>query len=224
MKISYNWLKELVDIKKDITPKEISSKLLLHTVEVENVEKIGEILSKVVVGKILECKKHPDADRLSLTKVDIGKEKKLSIVCGAPNVAKGQKVAVALPGVTLPNGLTLEKRKVRGEASEGMICAADELGLGSDHAGIMVLEENLKVGKKLSSVIKMDDVIFEIDNKSLSHRPDLWGHLGMAREIGAIFNKKLKDSKFKSEIPVVHAQNDYFASVLRVGKNEVINE
>ncbi len=192
MKISLNWLKDFVAVPSKISAEDIGSKLMLSTVELEGIEKRGEILDKILVGEVKECKKHPNADRLSVTKVDIGGGKILNIVCGAPNVAAGQKVAVALPGVVLPNGLKMERREVRGIMSEGMICAEDELGLGTLHAGIMVLPATVKIGKKLSEVLEASDVIFEVDNKSLSNRPDLWGHYGMAREVAALLNQKLK--------------------------------
>lgn len=197
MKISLNWLKDFVSIPAKVTPEEIGARLTLSTVELEGQEVRGEILDKIVVGEVLECGKHPNADRLSVTKVNIGGGKILDIVCGAPNVAVGQKVAVALPGVVLPNGLKLERREVRGVMSEGMICAEDELGLGTMHAGIMVLPKTAKIGKKLSEVLPIRDVIYEVDNKSLSNRPDLWGHYGMAREVAALFDQKLKKYETK---------------------------
>ena len=198
MKISFNWLKDFVSVPKNVTPEALASKLMLTTTEIEGIEKRGEVLDKLIVGFVKTREKHPNADRLSATKVDIGGGKILNIVCGAPNVLAGQKVVVALPGVTLPNGLTLERREVRGIVSEGMICSADEMGLGpSSHAGIMVLSGAAKVGAKVSTVLPMKDVIYEIDNKSLSHRSDLWGHYGMAREVAAIFGQKFKEYKIK---------------------------
>lgn len=197
MKISFNWLKDLVSVPVKTTAEEVGSRLMLSTVELEGIEKKGEILDKIVVGEVRECAKHPNADRLSVTKVDIGSGKLLNIVCGAPNVAAGQKVAVALPGTVLPNGLKLERREVRGILSEGMICAEDEIGLGTLHEGIMVLPKAAGIGKKLSAIFPAKDVIFEVDNKSLSNRPDLWGHYGMAREVAALFGQKLKKYEIK---------------------------
>jgi phenylalanyl-tRNA synthetase beta chain len=197
MKISLNWLKDFVSIPKGVTPEILGSRLMLTTTEIEGMEKRGDVLDKLVVGHVLEAKKHPNADRLSVTKVDLGEGKILTIVCGAPNVAAGQKVVVALPGVTLPNGLTLERREVRGIMSEGMICAEDEIGLGKTHAGILVLNAAAKIGAKVSTILPAKDVIYEIDNKSLSHRPDLWGHYGMAREVAAFLNQKLKVYKVR---------------------------
>jgi len=197
MKISLNWLKDFVSVSKNVTPEALASKLMLTTTEIEGIEHRGEVLDKLVVGFVKTREKHPNADRLSVTKVDIGAGKILNIVCGAPNVAAGQKVVLALPGVTLPNGLTLERREVRGIMSEGMICSEDEMGLGSSHSGILVLNPAAKVGAKVSEVLPMKDVVYEIDNKSLSHRSDLWGHYGMAREVAAILGQKFKEYKIK---------------------------
>ncbi|MFA5128827.1 MAG: phenylalanine--tRNA ligase subunit beta [Patescibacteria group bacterium] len=197
MKISLNWLKDFVNIPKGVTPEILASKLMLTTTEIEGIEKRGEVLDKLVVGFVKTREKHPNADRLSVTKVDIGNEKILTIVCGAPNVAAGQKVVVALPGVTLPNGLMLERREVRGIMSEGMICSEDEIGLGLSHSGILVLNTAAKVGTKVSELMPLKDVIYEIDNKSLSHRSDLWGHYGLAREVAAILGQKFKEYKIK---------------------------
>ncbi|MBU1145996.1 phenylalanine--tRNA ligase subunit beta, partial [Patescibacteria group bacterium] len=197
MKISLNWLKDFTSVPKNVTPEILASKLMLTTTEIEGIEKRGEVLDKLIVGFVKSREKHPNADRLSVTKVDIGNGKILNIVCGAPNVAAGQKVVVALPGVTLPNGLTLERREVRGIESQGMICSEDEMGLGSSHSGILVLNSAAKVGVKVSTILPMEDVIYEIDNKSLSHRPDLWGHYGIAREVAAILGQKFKEYKIK---------------------------
>ncbi|HTW96246.1 MAG TPA: phenylalanine--tRNA ligase subunit beta, partial [Candidatus Methylomirabilis sp.] len=190
MYLSLNWLKDLVNIPKSTTPEELGAKLTNHTVEVEKIEKQAARFDKVVVGKVLEVKKHPNSDHLNLTRVDVGEKEPLAIVCGAPNVSAGQLVAVALVGAELPNGMKIEEREVRGEKSQGMICAEDELGLGNEHAGIMVLNKKAKVGEPFSKYLKLDDVVFEVDNKSLSNRPDLWGHLGMAREISVFLDVK----------------------------------
>ncbi|MDD5528045.1 MAG: phenylalanine--tRNA ligase subunit beta [Patescibacteria group bacterium] len=191
MYLSLNWLKDLVNIPKSTTPEELGTKLTNYTVEVEKIENQAAHFDKVVVGKVLEVKKHPGADRLSVTKVDVGEKEPLNIVCGAPNVSAGQLVPVALVGAELPNGMKIEERDVRGEKSFGMICAEDELGLGNDHAGIMVLDKKAKIGLPFSQYLKLDDVVFEVDNKTLSNRPDLWGHLGIAREIAVILETKI---------------------------------
>ncbi len=191
MLLSLNWLNEFVKIPKGVSPEDLASKLTLHTVEVESLINQQEAFSGVVVGKILEVAKHPNADRLRLTKVDI-KSEILSIVCGAPNIEVGQLVPVATIGAILPNGLEIKESEIRGEKSSGMLCAEDELGLGKSHEGIMILTANAKIGQNFSKYLKFDDIILEIDNKSLSNRSDLWGHYGMAREISTFYNLTLK--------------------------------
>ncbi|MCK5466579.1 phenylalanine--tRNA ligase subunit beta [Candidatus Parcubacteria bacterium] len=203
MKISYNWLKEFINI--NISPEKLAEVLTMHSFEVENIIYQGEGLNSVVVGEVLEIKKHPDADKLNLVKVDVGdsrglassveakplKSAILNIVCGAPNVEAGQKVAVALVGAELPGEFKIEKRKVRGVDSYGMICAEDELGLGDDHEGIMVLDKNLEVGTPLKEALNLDDVIFEID--ILPNRAhDCLSHIGVAREVAAMLKKSIK--------------------------------
>lgn len=191
MYISYNWLQSLVKLPAKINPEEIADELTKHTVEVDGLARQADRFNQVVVGKVLEVNKHPNADRLRVTKVDVKREK-LSIVCGAPNVEAGQFVPVALIGAILPNGLEIKETEIRGEKSCGMICAEDELGLGKNHEGIMVLKAGAKVGEPFARYLKADDVIFEVDNKSLSNRPDLWSHYGLARELSAIFSLSLK--------------------------------
>ena len=192
MYLSLNWLKDFVKISKKIDPEELARLLTMHTVEVEGWRAQSESLAKVVVGRVLSVSPHPDADRLRLVKVDIKKEI-LMIVCGAPNVSPGQRVPVALIGAVLPNGLTIKESEIRGQKSFGMICAEDELGLGPDHEGIMVLEGHAQTGQSFSSYLGLNDIILEIDNKSLSNRGDLWGHYGMAREISTLLKTELKD-------------------------------
>jgi phenylalanyl-tRNA synthetase beta chain len=189
MTISLNWLKNYINIDK--TPAEIEALLTDLGLEVEGMEEIGGIkgnLKGVVIGHVVACEKHPDADKLSLTKVDIGQGDPLSIVCGAPNVAKGQKVAVATIGTKLyfadGKELTIKEGKIRGEVSQGMICAEDELGLGNDHSGIIVLPIDTPVGKPANTVFKIEkDTIFEIG--LTPNRSDAMCHLGIARDLAA---------------------------------------
>src|SRR6056297_521824 len=156
MKISYNWLKQYLDF--DLSAEQTADKLTLLGLEVEELENTGINFEKFVVGEVLDVKDHPNADRLKLCKVNQG-DKEVQIVCGADNVAGGQKVPVATVGATLPaplsdgSSLTIKKMKLRGEVSEGMICAEDELGLGDDHSGIMVLDESLEPGTPLEDVL-----------------------------------------------------------------------
>lgn len=191
MYISLNWLKDFVKIPAKIEAADIAKELTRHTVEVEGLIRQAEQFNRVVVGKVLEVKKHPNADRLRLAVVDIKKEK-LNIVCGAPNLAEGQLVPVALVGAVLPGGLEIKESEIRGEKSSGMICAEDELGLGKGHDGIIVLKEGTKIGEAFAKYLKADDIILEVDNKSLSNRPDLLNHYGIAREISVIFDLSLK--------------------------------
>ncbi|MFA5247639.1 MAG: phenylalanine--tRNA ligase subunit beta [Patescibacteria group bacterium] len=206
MYLSLNWLKDFINLPKNIKPEEIGEKLTNHTVEVEKIEKQSDRFKNIVVGRVLEVKKHPNSDHLNLTKVDIGLKEPLDIVCGASNVAAKQLVPVAIIGAELPNGMKIEEREVRGEKSFGMICAEDELGLGEGHDGIMVLEK-AKVGQDFGEYLKLDDIILEVDNKSLSNRPDLWGHLGIARELAVILETKTT-GEFKNIFETKLANND----------------
>ncbi len=190
MYLSLQWLKDFVDIPKNINPEKLGNKFTIHTVEIDSVESQEDKFKKIVIGKILEIKKHPKADKLQLAIVDV-KNEKLNIVCGAPNILVGQMVPVALVGAILQNGIEIKPAVIRGEESHGMLCAEDELGLGNDHSGIMQLETSAKIGSSLCDYLGFDDVIFEVDNKSITNRPDLWGHYGMAREIAAFLNTKL---------------------------------
>lgn len=196
MKISYNWLKEYIGF--DWTPDELAHRLTMCGLEVEGVEKWESIkggLEGVVVGLVLSAEQHPNADRLRVTKVDVGREQPLDIVCGAPNVAAGQKVAVATVGCTLypepDKPFPIEKRKVRGENSEGMICAEDELGLGLDHDGIMVLDANLAIGTPCAQVFGVV-VDYTIEIGLTANRADAASHIGVARDIAALLRKQVK--------------------------------
>ncbi len=191
MYISLNWIKDFTKIPAKIKPAEIAEKLTNHTVEVEDFFNQTDLFKDIVVGKVLEVNPHPNADRLKTTVVDVKKEK-LNIVCGAPNVAVGQMVPVALINSVLPNGLEIQETEIRGEKSFGMICAEDELGLGKDHDGIMVLDKGAKIGQEFAKYLNSNDIVLEIDNKSLSNRPDLLNHYGIARELSAIFDLSLK--------------------------------
>jgi phenylalanyl-tRNA synthetase beta chain len=193
MKISYNWLRQYIDT--NLTAEEMSVILTDCGLEVESLERTefdSSRLEGVVVGYVMEKTKHPNADKLSLTKVYIADGEPLSIVCGAPNVAKGQKVLVATIGtkvITTKGEFVIQKTTIRGEVSEGMICAEDELGLGDSHAGIMVLEETACVGAPAAEYLMAEqDVIFEIG--LTPNRSDAASHIGVARDIIAVLNSK----------------------------------
>ena len=184
MNVSLNWLKEYLQIDLDAEKVgEILTEIGLEVEGMEEVESIEGGLKGVVVGHVLECGQHPNADRLSLTKVDVGNGEPLQIVCGAPNVAKGQKVLVATVGTTLyptkGDSFKIKKGKIRGEASVGMICAEDELGLGDDHDGIIVLPEETVVGIPASEFYNLEsDIVYEIG--LTPNRSDATNHLGVA--------------------------------------------
>ncbi|MVN21042.1 phenylalanine--tRNA ligase subunit beta [Mucilaginibacter arboris] len=194
MKISYNWLKQCINITQ--TPEEISQILTGIGLEVESLEKVLAVpggLEGLLIGYVKECVQHPNADRLRVTKVDAGGEE-LQIVCGAANVAAGQKVVVATVGTTVyPTAggpFKINKSKIRGEVSEGMICAEDEIGLGTDHAGIMVLDENAEIGSLAKDYFKLeDDYVFEIG--LTPNRADAASHLGTARDLAAYLKTKI---------------------------------
>jgi phenylalanyl-tRNA synthetase beta chain len=184
MKLPLSWLRQYVRV--DATTAEIAEALSVGAAEVEGVERVGTPgdLELFRVGHVLEAGKHPDADRLQLTSVDVGEDRPYTIVCGAWNFGAGAKVAVALPGATLPNGLTLERRKLRGQVSEGMILAEDELDLGVDHSGIIVLDDALEAGTPLADVLPLVDEV--IDLEATGNRADLFAVYGVAREVAAL--------------------------------------
>ncbi|MGV3761733.1 phenylalanine--tRNA ligase subunit beta [Parapedobacter sp.] len=189
MNISYTWLKDF--IQTDLTPTELSAILTDIGLEVESldvVERVPGGLEGLVIGEVKTCSQHPNADRLKVTTVDIGADEPLHIVCGAPNVAAGQRVVVATVGTTVHpiNGepFKINKSKIRGEASEGMICAEDEIGLGAGHDGIMVLDASAPIGTPASTFFGLqDDYVFEIG--LTPNRADAASHLGVARDVAA---------------------------------------
>ncbi|MDR0659637.1 MAG: phenylalanine--tRNA ligase subunit beta [Prevotellaceae bacterium] len=200
MKISYSWLKDY--IKTNEPPEEISAILTSIGLEVESIETVEAIkggLKGVVIGHVMSCEKHLEADRLSVTKVDVGTGELLQIVCGAPNVAAGQKVAVATIGTTLyfssGDEVKIKKSKLRGVESQGMICAEDELGLSSDHDGIMVLNADAQVGMPADEYFQIEnEYVFEIG--LTANHIDAASHIGVARDLAAYFKSKKIDVGF----------------------------
>ncbi len=195
MKISQYWLKQFVDFK--LSPMQFVEKLSMLGLEVESFEELARKYDNFVIGEVVECVKHPNADRLTVCKVNTGKLVQ-EIICGAPNVAAGQKVVVAYVGAVIPNNqhdpegkpFTLERTKIRGIESNGMICSEYELGLGKDASGILVLDSKVKIGISLAKYLNQTDVIYEIG--ITPNRADCLSHIGVAREIGALVNKKIK--------------------------------
>ncbi len=205
MKLSYNWLKDYIDF--DVDPLELSAILTDIGLEVEGFDVFQFVkggLKGVVIGEVLTCEKHANADKLSVTTVDVG-GKILPIVCGAPNVAKGQKVVVATVGTTLYDGdeaFKIKKAKIRGEVSEGMICAEDELGLGNSHDGIMVLPQEVKPGTPASTYFNIKkDYIYEIG--LTPNRGDAASHIGSARDLVAGLNRYFNTRKYHLSLPKV---------------------
>jgi len=191
MKISYNWLKDYLNF--ELSPEKLSELLTDSGLEVEGLEKWQSVkggMEGIVIGKVITCEKHPNADKLSITTVDVGDGKLLPIVCGAPNVAAGQKVVVATVGTKLYDGdeaFEIKKAKLRGEVSEGMICAEDEIGLGDSHDGIMVLDDDAKTGTPANEYFNIaEDWIFEIG--LTPNRTDAMSHIGTDRDIKAVLD------------------------------------
>ena len=193
MFISCNWLKRHIDLD-GVDLHALGNRFTLGVAELEGIEEVGTNLDHIVIGEVLEVHAIEGA-KIRRTMVDVGQGAPVQIVCGAPNVAAGQRVVVALPGAQVGD-LKIRVAKLRGVESSGMICSESELGLSEDHAGIMVLNaggvETPPVGTPLAQAYPVADVLFEIDNKSLTHRPDLWGHRGIAREIAALIGRPLK--------------------------------
>ncbi len=196
MKASLQWLKEYVTI--DAEPEELGHLLTMAGLEVEGMETIGEGFEQVIVSRILEVRPHPNADRLTLCTVETGKET-LQVVCGAPNVKAGIFAPLALPGAKLPGAGAIRKGRIRGELSEGMLLAEDELGLTDDHSGIMILSNGLSAGDPLDGVLALPDIIFDLS--ITPNRPDCTSIMGIAREIAAATGQTLKHPEiaFKEE-------------------------
>lgn len=212
MKISYNWIKQFINI--DWTPEQTSELLTDLGLEVEGLETYQSVkggLEGVVVGEVLTCVKHPNADKLKITSVNIGDESPIQIVCGAPNVAAGQKVPVATVGTTLytkeGEAWTIKKGKIRGEESHGMICAQDELGLGKSHDGILVLDAQIKAGTKVASIFDIEnDRVFEIG--LTPNRADAMSHYGAARDLKAgLIQKDIKLELITPSVSAFHVEN-----------------
>lgn len=215
MKYSYNWLRELSGSSKN--PSEMKDLLMLHAFEVEGIEEHQNKLEGVVVGEILEIEKHPDADKLQVTKTNVGKEV-LQIVCGAKNISVGDKVPVATVGTVLPGDFKIKEAEIRGVKSFGMLCAEDELGLGISHEGILLLDKELEIGTAIKDALDLDDAMIEID--ILANRAhDALSHVGMGREIAVLEGNEidydydgLKLPKVKSKKITVEIEGDGICS------------
>lgn len=194
MKISLNWLKDYIDLS-GISLDEIVHKISVAGLEIEEVIDQSKSFENMVVGFVKEHKKHPNADKLSVCKVSDGTEE-YNVVCGAPNVAQGQKIAFAKVGAVIPSsGMKLEKAKIRGEVSFGMICSEKELNISDNHEGIMILDGGLKEGTPLAEALGLDDVILDV--AITPNRSEALSHIGIARDFAAIFNRELKFPEFE---------------------------
>src|SRR5437667_7449780 len=197
MKFSINWLREFIDLPKD--PEEIAELLTRAGIETKRIETRGANIEKVFVAQITASSRHPNADRLTVCEVDDGSGTKRQIVCGATNYKVGDKVPLALPGAKLPNGTEIRNSKLRGVESEGMLCSAIELGLGADASGLLILSPEAKMGAQIGDLFPADTIL---DVEITPNRGDLLSHFGLAREIAALTEKKLKSTARESKIPV----------------------
>ena len=213
MLVSINWIKDYVDLDGcDI--KGLINKFTLATAEVEDIYYMGRDVQNVVVGEIKTLENHPESKKLHLLTVDIG-DKVVNCVCGAPNVRVGQKVAFATAGGRVVAG-EIGKATVAGYESEGMCCSEKELGISDENSGIMELDPSYKNGTDIKELFPIDDIVFEVDNKSLTNRPDLWGHYGIAREFAALTGRELKpldladlDSDSENVVPVTIGDTEH---------------
>lgn len=189
MLISMNWISEFTDLS-GINLKELINRFTLSTAEVEDIYEYGKNIRDVVVGKIIEINEHPNSKKLHLVKVDIATEV-VDCVCGAPNIFVGACVPFAKLGGKVGD-LEIKETTIAGTVSRGMCCSEKELGISDDHSGVMILEDSYPLGTDIKSFMQLEDTIFEVDNKSLTNRPDLWGHYGIAREISVLTKRPLK--------------------------------
>lgn len=234
MKVSLNWVNKFTDVKLPVN--ELVEKIGAQLGAVDEVIDIGKKYEGIMVAKVVQCVKHPNADKLSLCLIDDGKADKkvkrdknglIQVVCGAPNVKAGQLVVWLPPGSVVPataskDPFVLEARELRGLVSNGMIASAKELDLGDDHSGILVLDDNLKLGTSFAEAYQLDDFIIDIENKMFTHRPDLFGMLGIAREIAGIQGKSFKSPPWYREDS--NLSNDGRKNVLDLSvKNDVTN-
>ncbi len=224
MYISMNWISEFTDLS-GINLKELIGRFTLSTAEVEGIEEKGKDIRGVVIGKIIEINDHPNSKKLHLVKVDIGREV-VDCVCGAPNVFVGAVVPFATLGGQVGE-LEIKEAKIAGEISHGMCCSEKELGISDDHSGLMILEDIYPLGTDIKEIMQIEDTIFEVDNKSLTNRPDLWGHYGIAREISVLTKRPLKSLEVKDtsiykdlkaiDVKVENIEKCYRYSCLTIG-------
>lgn len=215
MKISLNWIKRYIPGLEITSYEDLWKRMVAIGLDIESIESEAEKYSNFIVAEVIDVSRHPNADKLTLCKVNTGGEI-LSVVCGAPNVQKEQKVCLAKIGAIIPNGgFEIKKSKIRGELSEGMICAENELGLSNDHTGIMVLKEDAKIGQPFADYIGCNDYMIEIG--ITPNRGDLFSHIGIAREIASLYNKKIVLPEIK--INESKERSDEYAKITIESKN-----
>ncbi len=191
MFLSMNWISDFVDLS-GLDKLALIQQFSLSTAEVENdIFFKGSDISGIVVAEIMSVEAHPDSKKLHLLKVDAGDGALTDVVCGAPNVRVGMKTAFAKVGAQIGE-ITIAPRKLAGYTSNGMCCGEAEIGISDDNSGIMEITDDIPNGTDLKTVYEIDDIVFEVDNKSLTNRPDLWGHYGIAREFAALAGRPLK--------------------------------
>lgn len=188
MRVSLNWLREFVDI--EVSPEDLAHQMTMLGMEIESIDRPGEDISNVYIGRILEIRPHPNADKLVVCRTDVGRGEPLQIVCGARNMQEGDLVPTAVVGARLPGGVEIGRRKMRGLESQGMMCSAKELGLGKDHEGLLILPQSLAIGADAKQLLGLDDVIFEIE--VTPNRGDWASMLGVARELAAFYGRPLR--------------------------------
>ena len=191
MFLSMNWISEFVDLS-GLDKLELINKFSLSTAEVENeISFKGSDISGIVAAEIKSVENHPDSKKLHLLKVDIGEDALVDVVCGAPNVRVGLKTAFAKLGARIGD-ITITPRQLAGYTSNGMCCSEKEIGISENNDGIMEITDDIPNGTDLKQAYRIDDIVFEVDNESLTNRPDLWGHYGIAREFAALAGRELK--------------------------------
>jgi len=188
MRVSLNWLKEYVDI--DVPAEELAHQMTMLGLEIESIERLGDEIQEVYVGKILAIEPHPDADKIVVCQTDVGGESPLQICCGAKNMKVGDKVPTAIVGATLPGGFQIGRRKMRGVESQGMMCASTELGLPAGADGLMILDESVEIGQDIKALFGLDDTVLEIE--VTPNRADWASMIGVARELAALYDKPLR--------------------------------
>lgn len=197
MKFSWNWLSDYVDLA-GVDPGAVADRFTLTVAELEGVEETGCGLKDVLVGRVAAVEPHPDADKLVVVEMDLG-DRRVRGVSGAPNLRVGLVTPLALPGCVLPGGVEVKSAEIRGVPSEVVVLSERETGLSDDHSGVIELPADIPLGAAFVDVLPVEDVVFDVDNKSITHRPDLWGHHGVAREVAAMLRLPLKP--LETEIP-----------------------